>query len=70
MVIYQISGAIGLILIIAGILLKKRRNEDILYILGGLCLLSYSISIKDPIFIPLQIIFVIAAIFDYTKRKK
>ncbi|MBI3631877.1 MAG: hypothetical protein HY225_00300 [Candidatus Vogelbacteria bacterium] len=66
---YKIVGAIGLTLITAGILIKDRKKEDLLYILGGLLLEIYSIYIKDTLFITLQIIFTISAIYDYTKSK-
>ncbi|MFH1590212.1 MAG: hypothetical protein ABIB43_06615 [archaeon] len=68
--IFKIIGIIGLLLITAGILLRKRKFEDILYIFGGAFLLIYSISIKDMIFIVLQIIFTIAAVYDYIRLKK
>ena len=40
--IFEISGAAGLILIIAGVLFKKRKMEDILYIAGGILLAVYN----------------------------
>jgi len=68
----KLLGTIGLILIIIGILIKpkNRKVRDILYILGGLALASYSIYIKDNIFITLQIIFVLIAIYDFFKILK
>ena len=65
---FKIVGALGIILITIGILTKKRKIRDIYFILGGICLLTYSISIKDTIFIILQIIFSLAAAFDFTKQ--
>ena len=65
--IFKIIGALGIILISLGILNKKRKKQDIFYILGGLCLEIYSISLKDVIFIVLQIIFTGAAIYDLVK---
>ena len=72
-IIFKILGALGLVLITIGVLLKKKKTVDILFIFGGLLLLTYSISIKDPIFIPLQSIFTLAAaydIFKITRKKK
>ena len=70
MQIFQLFGALGLILITIGVLIKDRKKEDILYIIGGIFLESYSLSIKDPIFITLQIIFILAAGYDlYTLKK-
>jgi hypothetical protein len=69
---FKLLGVIGLILIIIGILIKpkNRKLRDILYILGGLALTSYSFYIKDTIFIMLQIIFVLVAIFDIFRISK
>ena len=63
--IFKIIGALGIILISLGIITKKRKTQDVLYILGGLCLETYSIYIGDLIFIILQIIFTLAAIYDF-----
>lgn len=65
--IFQVVGAAGLVCITAGVLLKKRVREDIFYIIGGLMLEAYSIYIKDPVFIILQIVFIIAAVYDFIK---
>ncbi|MFA6307323.1 MAG: hypothetical protein WCS88_03635 [Patescibacteria group bacterium] len=68
--IFKIIGALGILLISIGIITKRRKSQDIYYILGGLCLEMYSIYIDDIIFIILQIIFTVAAIYDYLKVKK
>ncbi len=65
--IFKIVGALGIILISIGILNKKRKSQDILYIFGGVCLELYSIYIGDLIFIILQIIFTLAAVYDLIK---
>ncbi|MBR9702658.1 hypothetical protein GOV10_01355 [Candidatus Woesearchaeota archaeon] len=70
MVIWKIFGVIGLLFIIAGVLLHKRKRQDELYVLGGLFLLSYSISIKDWIFIILQVVFTLVAGYDLLHRKR
>ena len=57
-------GAIGLFLIILGIVNKKRKTQNIYYIIGGICLEIYSIYIGDIIFIILQLVFTLAAIYD------
>ncbi|MCD4760124.1 hypothetical protein K8R33_04525 [archaeon] len=73
--IILILGGIGLILIILGVIVKRRgfketrRNQDLYYIFGGIFLLIYSISIKNYIFIVLQLLFILAALWDYKKRK-
>ncbi|MFN3966638.1 MAG: hypothetical protein ACK4JE_02935 [Endomicrobiia bacterium] len=65
----KIIGALGIILISIGIITKKRKIQDIFYILGGICLEIYSIYIGDLIFIILQIIFTLTAIYDFIKIK-
>lgn len=68
--IFQISGIIGLLLISTGVLLKKRKEQDILYIIGGILLGIYSFRIGEIIFIVLQIVFVLAATDDLIRRRK
>tara|TARA_B100000315_G_C14477151_1_gene541178 strand:+ start:697 stop:915 length:219 start_codon:yes stop_codon:yes gene_type:complete len=68
--IFKLFGILGLILIIIGVLLKKREKEDMFYIASGLSLEVYSISIKDPIFITLQAVFILAAVYDLVRRRK
>jgi len=67
---FSIIGALGLILIVIGILIKKRKKQDISYIFGGLFLLIYSIYLKNTIFIILQSVFILSATYDLIKRKK
>ncbi|MFH1749567.1 MAG: hypothetical protein ABH837_01570 [bacterium] len=68
--LFKIIGAIGLVLIIIGIITKNRKTQDIFYIMGGICLETYSIYLGDIIFIILQGVFTIAAIYDLIKIKK
>lgn len=67
MSIFKIIGVCGLLVISFGIINKERRIQDILYIVGGICLEIYSLYLGDLIFIILQIIFTIAAIYDLLK---
>lgn len=67
---FKIIGALGLILISIGIINKNRIKQDILYIIGGICLEIYSIYVGDWIFIVLQLFFTISAIYDLAKIKK
>ncbi|PIZ95574.1 MAG: hypothetical protein COX81_00715 [Candidatus Magasanikbacteria bacterium CG_4_10_14_0_2_um_filter_37_12] len=69
-IIIKIIGAIGLVLITWGIFIKKETRQDYIFVLGGLFLLTYSIHLKDPIFIPLQIVFVLASLYEIHKIKK
>lgn len=68
--IIKILGAIGLLLITWGIFEKDLRHRDRIYIIGGSALLIYSVYLKDPIFIPLQIFFIIASIIHIHQQKK
>ncbi len=70
MSLFKIIGAVGLLLISSGIITKKRKTQDIFYILGGVCLEIYSIYLGDIIFIILQIIFILSAVYDLIKRSK
>lgn len=69
-IIIKLIGIIGLLLIIAGIFQKNRKQEDLLFALGGVFLLAYSINLKDIIFSVLQIAFIISAIYNYSILKK
>jgi len=66
--IYKIIGAVGLLLIAIGILLKNRKRQDVFYIFGGICLETYSVYIRDTIFIVLQLLFTFSAIYDFIKQ--
>jgi hypothetical protein len=61
---FEAVGALGLLLISLGIITKRRMRQDWLYIGGGVCLEIYSIHIADTIFIVLQAVFTLAAIYD------
>lgn len=61
--LFRIIGAIGLMFITFGVLSKNRVRQDVLFIIGGVLLEAYSIYLRDVIFIPLQVIFVLAAIY-------
>jgi hypothetical protein len=67
--LFKLIGALGIVLISIGIITKSRKIQDIFYILGGICLEIYSIYLGDVIFIILQIIFTLAAIYDFIKIK-
>ena len=73
MTLMKAVGAVGLILICLGVLTKKRRQQDVFYILGGVFLEAYSIYIGEIIFMVLQVIFVLVAVWDLNhvpKKKK
>lgn len=68
---YQFIGVIGLLIIISAVLITKpklrKRAQYPLFIIGGICLIIYSIYIQDKIFIALQAIFTIAAMYGLYK---
>lgn len=75
--LFKIAAIVGLICIIVGISLikpRQKRTQFILFIVGGLLLESYSLHIKDNIFIILQAAFTISALFElimlYNKARK
>ena len=65
--IFKIIGILGIILISVGIITRKRKKQDTFYVLGGGCLEIYSIYTGDLIFMILQIIFILSAIYDFKK---
>ena len=65
--IFELSGIIGFIFILISISLKNRKEEHIFVILGGIFLEIYSIYIKSNIFIILQIILIIVAIYELAR---
>lgn len=73
--IYKIAGVLGLILIIAGNIftLKEKTRKKYsypLFLAGGIGLLIYSISIKDIIFVVLQSVFILIALYEVLFIKK
>jgi len=69
--IFKFIGAFGLLVITYGIFVKREINQDKTFIFGGLLLLIYSISIYDPIFISLQIVFILASLYEiFILRKR
>ena len=73
MSMFKIIGAVGLLLITVGVVTKGREEQDWLYIVGGVCLEIYSIYIGDYIFMVLQIVFILSAVYDVVRlylRKK
>lgn len=68
--VFKITGALGLVFITIGVLTKDRIRENIYFIIGGCLLEVYSVYLKDMIFIPLQVIFVLASLFALYELKK
>ncbi len=66
-IFFKTLGALGLILITIGIVTKKRKTQTIFFMIGGVLLEIYSLYIGDLVFIILQIIFTLAAAYDFAK---
>jgi lipid-A-disaccharide synthase-like uncharacterized protein len=73
--IFRITGIIGLLILIYGALLISTKKKGIqkkiylIYLIGGIFMLIYSLSIKDSIFIVLQTLFIFSAIWGIIKTK-
>lgn len=59
--IFYLQAIIGLLILTFGILSKKDNQRNLLFLMGGILMISYSIYIKDIIIISLQAIFTLAA---------
>jgi len=64
----KLIGIIGLLLIITGVSISKRKTRNIFLLFGGLALEAYSIYINDLIFIILQGIFVVTVVWNMVKK--
>ena len=65
--VYDLFGIIGVIFIVVGILVRNRKEEHMMFILGGLLLGIYSIYLKSYIFMILQIIVVLSAVYELVR---
>ena len=71
--VFYVVAIVGLLSIISGTLMISRKNKIRrrytypLLVVGGICLEIYSIYIKDTIFIILQGVFIITAIYGLIK---
>jgi hypothetical protein len=61
---FKILGAFGLVFITLGVIEKNRIHQNVYFIIGGLLLEVYAVYLKDLIYIPLQLIFVAASIYE------
>ena len=67
MSIFRVLGIVGLFLCSVGVVTRNRRRRDYIFILGGVFLEGYSWFLGDYIFMSLQVIFVLAAVWDLWK---
>ena len=61
--LFKTFGVIGLLIITRGIFIKKEKPRDWDFAIGGIFLLTYSIYLRDLIFIILQIVFIVSNLF-------
>lgn len=58
-----------MVVVIVGVI-NKNPIQNILFIIGGICLEIYSIFIGDLTFIVLEAVFTISAVYDLIKTKR
>ncbi len=63
-IVFKLIGALGLVFITIGVVEKNRIRQNIYFIIGGLLLEAYAVYLKDVIYIPLQLIFVAASLYE------
>lgn len=68
--LYKIVGIIGLVLISWGVIKNDGYTENLFYVLGGIFMGVYSLYIGDVVFIALQIVFILSAIYAVYNYKK
>ena len=66
-IFFIIISIFGMLLIAAGILIKNETKQYWSFVAGGILLLFYSIYLRDPVFIPLQIIITSANLYKLYK---
>lgn len=64
------AGVLGLLAITIGVILTNERQQDVVFIIGGVLLAGYSAYRGDPIFLLLQIVFIIVAVVELIKLSK
>jgi len=69
-IFFIIIAVIGVLLATIGIIGRSELKSDYFHLVAGLCLVTYSIYIKDIVFIILQIIFMSGALYEIVKIRK
>ncbi len=70
MTIERILAIIGLLLISYAIFVKNEKRQDWLFVIGGILLFYHSYTLNDPIFMTLQVVFVLASLYEIFTLKK
>lgn len=68
--LFKALGATGMFLLVCGIMNQNSLKRNTLFSVGGLMLFTYSVYLRDPIFIPLEAIFALSSIYEIYKIKK
>ena len=68
-IIAKIIGALGVVLVSYGLLIRKEHRQDYFELAGGLCLLTYSLYIRDALFVILQLIFILTVVYELGKLR-
>jgi len=63
-------GIAGLLLISYGLWIQREKRQNIVFMIGGACLLAYSIFLGDIIFVLLQCVFIISALLEFIKLSR
>jgi len=66
----KLFGILGLLCITAGVFAKNEVRQDWIFVVGGIGLLIYSISLGDIIFMLLQIVFIGASGYEIMTLKR
>jgi asparagine N-glycosylation enzyme membrane subunit Stt3 len=64
---FIILGILGLLILSFAVWLRNERKQDLWFVIGGILLLIYSISINNVIFTILQIVFITSALIELVK---
>ncbi len=67
--LFKLLGALGLLFITAGVF-KRQTSQALLFAVGGGLLLIYSLYLRDPVFIPLQLVFIGSSLYQFHQLKK
>ncbi|MBI4117955.1 MAG: hypothetical protein HY455_00190 [Parcubacteria group bacterium] len=63
-------GIFGLLAVSCALWVRDEVKQNIVFIIGGISLLIYSVSIDEIIFVILQAVFIISATVELAKIKK
>jgi lipid-A-disaccharide synthase-like uncharacterized protein len=66
-IFFTIIAVVGLLFATAGILGRNELKSDYLHVVAGICLLTYSIHIKNTVFIVMQTVFILGTMYEIFK---